>query len=110
MSLLRHPFPGHATTPRHDSLLVEDQEIADQLNTLEQLVESFGATPEIVKALTDGLAELQAERARLTGDDLERIEALWRIVTRHAVSVEFAPAKKRRHWFSTRAEKQSPNG
>lgn len=110
MSLLRHPFPGHATPPRHDSLQGEDQEIADQLNTLEQLVESFGATPEIVMALTDGLAELKSEQARLTGDDMERIEALWRIVARHAVSVQFTPVKKRRHWFGTRADKQSPNG
>jgi len=110
MSLLRHPFQGHATTPRHDSLHVEDQEIADQLNTLEQLIESFGATPEIVKALTDGLAELQAEPARLTADDVRRVEALWLVAAQHAVSVQFTPVKKRRLWFGARAEKQSPNG
>lgn len=110
MSLLRHPFQGHATTPRHDSLHVEDQEIADQLNTLEQLIESFEPTPEIIKALADGLAELQAEQARLTADDVRRIEALWRIVARHAVSVQFTPVKRRRHWFGARASKQSPNG
>ncbi len=110
MSLLRHPFPGHATTPRHDSLYVEEQEIADQLNTLEQLVESFGATPEIVRALADGLTELQSGQSHLTADDVRRVEALWRVVAKHAVSVQFTPVKKRRHWFGTRAEKQSPNG
>lgn len=110
MSLFRHPFQGHATTPRHDSLQVEDREIDDQLNTLEQLIESFGATPEIVKALADGLAELQAEQARLTADDKRRMEALWRIVARHALAVRFAPATRRQRWFGARAEKPGPNG
>jgi hypothetical protein len=108
MSLLRHPFQGHATTPRHDSLHVEDREIADQLNTLEQLIESFGTTPEIVKALADGLAEMQTETGRLSADDTRRIEALWRVVARYAVAVQFTSVKKR--WFGARAEKQSPNG
>lgn len=110
MSLLRHPFQGHATTPRHDSLQVEDREIDDQLNTLEQLIESFGATPEIVKALADGLAELQAEQDRLTPDDTHRMQALWGVVARHADDVRFTPVKKRPRWFGARAEKPGPNG
>jgi hypothetical protein len=108
MSLFRHPFQGHATTPTHDSLQVEDREIADQLNLLEQLVESFGTTPEIVRALIDGLTELQAKQALLTPDDVRRMDALWRVVGKHAVSVQFTPGKRR--WFGARAEKQSPNG
>ncbi|WP_374562889.1 hypothetical protein [Ideonella sp.] len=110
MSLLRHPIQGHATLPRPDRLHVEPPEIADRLNTLEQLVESFGPTPEIITALTDGLAELQAEQDHLTHDDTHRMQSLWGVVARHADDVRFTPLKKRSRWFGARADKPGPNG
>lgn len=56
----------------------------DQLHSLEQLVESFGETTEIVQAVADQLFELREYRAEFDSEGRQRFEWLWRIVSRHA--------------------------
>jgi len=72
---------------------------ADQLNSLEQLLESFGQTPPIVRALADGLAELRGQRQDFDADCKQRFDALWDVVVMHAMQARFAKAVSNRRRF-----------
>ncbi|MEK8034355.1 hypothetical protein AACH06_26305 [Ideonella sp. DXS29W] len=56
---------------------------ADQLNSLEQLLESFGQTPAIVQALAEGLADLRGVRQDMDASFQQRFDALWDVVVLH---------------------------
>jgi hypothetical protein len=65
---------------------------SDQLNSLEQLLESFGQTPPIVGAVAEGLAELRSQRQDFDDDCKQRFDALWDVVLMHTMQSRFPKA------------------
>lgn len=83
---MTHPLPAvpssTGSTPPADAW--PDSELpSDQLNSLEQLLESFGQTPAIVQALAEGLADLRGVRQDMDASCKQRFDALWDVVVLH---------------------------
>jgi hypothetical protein len=96
MSHPRMPLEG-SRDPQGLAVPWPDSQLpADQLNSLEQLLESFGQTPPIVSALADGLADLRSQRHEMDADCKQRFDALWDVVVTHAMQARFAKATAER--------------
>jgi hypothetical protein len=98
MSHPRLPLEGISAAYGPAEPWPDSQLPSDQLNSLEQLLESFGQTPPIMGAVAEGLAELRSQRQDFDADCRQRFDALWDIVLMHAMHTRFekAAASRRR--------------
>ena len=92
MSHPRLPLEGTSAPAGPAEPWPDSQLPADQLNSLEQLLESFGQTPPIVEAVAEGLAELRSQRPAFDADCRQRFDALWDVVVMHAMQARFVKA------------------
>lgn len=98
---MSHPrMPLDSTAPPQGPVTTwPDSDLpADQLNSLEQLLESFGQTPPILGAVAEGLAELRSQRQDFDADCKQRFDALWDVVLMHTMQSPKAAGPFRRRF------------
>jgi hypothetical protein len=80
-------FQETAAMPNHGT----SADLGEQLYALEQLAESFDATPDLVRAIAHGLIELRARIPKFDEKQQKRVARLHRYIRQQNVPLAMAP-------------------